>query len=92
MQAHGEFMTREQVAREWFEREYVPVVEMLRAADLLGRGTETQAYTRVVHLRYMLLRTHAWDEDVLARLRELIADPGPADDDTVIQALLRELR
>ena len=28
----GEFMTREEVAREWFEQEYVPVVAMLREA------------------------------------------------------------
>jgi len=92
MQACGEYMSREQVAREWFEREYVPVVEALRSANLLGRGTEAEAYVRVVHLRYLLLRTHAWDEDVFARLREQIEDPSPAEQDTMIHRLLKELR
>ncbi|HEX2127593.1 MAG TPA: hypothetical protein VHF58_00070 [Solirubrobacterales bacterium] len=91
MQAAGEFMTREQVARDWFEREYIPVVEVLREADLLGRGTETEAYTRVMTLRYLLLRTHAWDEEVFAQLREQIANPRGIDQDTLIHDLLREL-
>ena len=70
MQARREFMTREEVARTWFREEYEPVVEMLREAGLIGRGTETEAYARVVSLRYLLLRTHAWDDEVLERLRE----------------------
>ena len=92
MQAAGEFMTREQVAREWFDHEYVPVVDLLREEDLLGRGTEAEAYTRVVHLRYLLLRTHAWDDEVFAKLREQIASPGAADQDTLIHRLLSEMR
>ena len=38
--------------------EYEPVTEMMREAGLCGRGTETEAYARVVSLRYLLLRTH----------------------------------
>ena len=70
MQARGEFMTREEIARGWFTEEYEPVVEMLREADLIGEQTEAEAYARVVSLRYLLLRTHHWDEEVLERLRE----------------------
>jgi hypothetical protein len=90
MQADGEFMTREEVAREWFEREYVPVIELLREEGLIGRGTEAEAYVRVVSLRYLLLRTHAWDEDVFARLREEIGR-READDDTLVHRLLEEM-
>ena len=67
MQARGEFMTREQVARAWFTEEYEPVTAMMREAGLCGRGTETEAYARVVSLRYLLLRTHAWNDEVIER-------------------------
>jgi hypothetical protein len=70
MQGRGEFMSREEVATAWFEEDYVPVLDALREADLIGSGTETEAYIRFTTLRYMLLRTHVWDDDVLARLRE----------------------
>ena len=69
-QEHGAVMDRAELARRWYEEEYVPVVTMLRDADMLGRGTEADAYMRVGGERYRLLRTHEWSEDVLARLRE----------------------
>ena len=69
MQGLNELLDRREVAEAWFEDEFEPVVESLREADLIGRGTEGDAYIRVVRERYMLLRTHEWDEDVIARLR-----------------------
>jgi hypothetical protein len=57
------------VAKAWFEEEYEPVVALLRDADLLGEGTEAEAYMRVARDRYRLLRTHSWSDDVIARLR-----------------------
>ncbi|MGI8803281.1 MAG: chromosome partitioning protein ParB [Solirubrobacteraceae bacterium] len=63
-------MDRHAVADAWFEQEYAPVVELLREADLLGSGTETEAYMRVASDRYRLLRTHSWSDDVITRLRE----------------------
>jgi ParB-like chromosome segregation protein Spo0J len=90
MQADGEFKTRAEVARAWFEHEYLPVVELLREEGLIGRGTEAEAYTRVVSLRYMLLRTHAWDEEVFARLREEMRRPE-VDEDTLVHRLLEEM-
>ncbi|MCE3247279.1 MAG: hypothetical protein K0R41_1104 [Geminicoccaceae bacterium] len=80
MQAQGEFIDREEVARTWFEEEYEPVTEMIREAGLEYHGTETEAYARVVSLRYLLLRTHAWDDEVLERLREELRRPSPSDD------------
>jgi hypothetical protein len=68
-QEHERLMDRRELARRWYEEEYVPVVTLLRDADMLGAGTEADAYQRVGADRYRLLRTHEWSEDVLARLR-----------------------
>jgi hypothetical protein len=70
IQDRAEVVGRREVAAQWFEREYVPVVAMLREADMLGGGTETEAYMRVANARYRLLRTHEWSDEVLQRLRE----------------------
>jgi hypothetical protein len=91
MHARREFLTREQVAEAWFHEEYEPVVAMLREADLVGKGTETEAYMRVVTLRFLLLRTHEWDDQVLERLRGEIEHPS-WDDDTMVRQIRRELR
>ncbi|HYI35972.1 MAG TPA: hypothetical protein VEX39_05180 [Thermoleophilaceae bacterium] len=91
MQARQEPMTRDEVAQAWFDDEYVPVVEMLREADLLGQGTETEAYIRVVTLRFLTLGTHEWTEEVLERLRGEIRRPS-RDDDTMVRRLRKELR
>lgn len=69
MQDRAEFLDRGAAARLWFDEEYEPVVEMLREAEMLGDGTETDAYLRVSKERYRLMRTHEWSEDVLARVR-----------------------
>lgn len=90
MQACGMYMTREQVAEAWFREEYEPVVEMLREAGLVTDGNETDAYMAVVTLRYLLLRTHDWNEDVLEALRERMRDPAQAD--TEIRRLRQALR
>ncbi len=63
-------LDRREVAERWFRDEYEPVVAMLREADLIGKRTETEAYMAISGLRYMLLRTHSWDEQVIERLRE----------------------
>ena len=34
------------------------------------QGHRTEAYMRVAHLRYLILRTHDWDDSVIERLRE----------------------
>jgi hypothetical protein len=65
-QDRGEPINRREAAFMWLENEYRPVVEMMRGADLIGTKTETEAYMRVSAARYRLLRTHTWDEDVLA--------------------------
>ena len=77
MQDRAELLDRATAARRWFDEEYSPVVEMLREADMIGTGTEADAYLRVARQRYRLMRTHEWSEDVLARVRE-DGRPSPA--------------
>jgi hypothetical protein len=91
MQDGGEFRTREHIAEAWFRDEYRPVVELLREAGLLGRGTEAEAYMRVSALRYLLLRSHAWDDAVVECLRQALERPGPMDEDTLVHQLRGEL-
>ena len=68
-QEHHELLDRATVSKLWFDQEYVPVVEMLREADLIEDQTETEAYLRLSAERYKLLRTHVWTEEVIDRLR-----------------------
>jgi hypothetical protein len=70
LQDLGTFLPRHEVARRWFHEEYEPVVAMLREADLIGTGTEAEAYLRVARERYRLMRTHEWSDEIVARLRE----------------------
>jgi hypothetical protein len=91
MQERGELMSRAEVAEAWYRDEYEPVVQLLRDAGLIGRGSETEAYMRVAHLRYLLLRTHQWDENVLEAVRRDIETPGLAED-TMVKRLRKELR
>lgn len=69
-QATGEPHTRKEVAEAWFRDEYLPVVETLREAELVGDRSDAEAYMAVVSLRYMILRTHDWDEGIVEALRE----------------------
>ena len=69
MQARGEWVSREEVAEAWFRDEFEPVVAMLREADLIGKRSEAEAYMRVAEVRWRLLRTHDWDEEIIQRLR-----------------------
>ena len=91
MQDRAEFLDRGAAARLWFDEEYEPVVEMLREADLIRRGTETESYMRVAHLRYLILRTHSWDDDVIEAVRRELESPS-WEEDTMVRRLRKELR
>jgi hypothetical protein len=72
MQARGEFMSRQEVAEAWLQEDYEPIVAAIREAGLIGDDTEAEAYMRIVSERYRIMRTHAWDEEILKTLqREL---------------------
>jgi hypothetical protein len=72
MQDKGRFLNRAEVARHWYAEEYVPVVRMMRAADLIGSRTEAEAYLRVAAERYRLIMTHEWNDEIIDRLRRKI--------------------
>ena len=85
-------MSRPEVAEAWFRDEYEPVIEMLREAQLVPKGvTDTEAYMKVAHLRYLILRTHEWDDAVIDAIRRDLESPGQ-DDDTMVRKLRRELQ
>ena len=91
MQERGELMSRAEVAESWFRNEYEPVVDLLREADLGRSGSETESYMRVSHLRYLLLRTHEWDDAVIDAVRRDLESPGGLQD-TMVHRLRRELK
>ena len=45
----------------------------------------------VAALRYMILRTHEWDDTIIDAIRRDLEHPGQ-DDDTLVRRLRRELR
>ena len=53
--------------------------------------TDTEAYMRVAHLRYLLLRTHEWDDEVIEAVRRDLAAPG-LEEDTMVRTLRKELK
>jgi hypothetical protein len=70
MQDRGSYMDRREVAHVWFTTEYLPVVEMLKAGELIERDeTETDGYLRISAMRYRALRTHEWSDEVLEEVR-----------------------
>ena len=70
MQHERTFLTRAEVALRWFDDEYAPVTRMLRQADLMDLGTtETDAYLNVACLRWQLIRSHDWTDEVFDLIR-----------------------
>jgi hypothetical protein len=90
-QGTGEELARQDAAEAWYREEYEPVVEMLEEAGLAKKGTATEVYMRVSHLRYLILRTHDWNDSVIERLREELERPS-WDEDTMVKRLRKELR
>jgi hypothetical protein len=92
--ARGLLLSREDVALAWYREEYKPVVEMLREAGVGGPGTETERYLRLAMLRYLLLFTNDWSEDVVERLLgELRGDVRQTAlaQDTLVHQILKEM-
>lgn len=69
MQDEGRYSDRQSVAQRWFDEEFVPVVTMLRQADMIGSRTDAEAYLWVACERYRLIRTHRWDDEVIEAVR-----------------------
>jgi hypothetical protein len=89
--ARERLLSRREVAEAWFREEYEPVVQVLNEAHAGGAGSETERYLRIAMLRYLLLQTHEWSDDVIERLFGEVRAPS-AEDDTMVHQLLEELR
>ncbi|MGB7361919.1 MAG: chromosome partitioning protein ParB, partial [Rhodococcus sp. (in: high G+C Gram-positive bacteria)] len=71
MQERGEFVDRRTVARRWFGEEFLPVVRMVRSVGgMLSRHTDAEAYMWVARERYRLVRSHIWNDEIIAQLKE----------------------
>ncbi len=88
--AREQLLSRTEVAQAWFREEYEPVVEMLSEAQIGGDGTDTERYLRIAMLRFLLLQTHDWTEQIVERLLDEVHPPG-AEDDTMVHRILKEM-
>jgi hypothetical protein len=83
-------LSREEAAEAWFDEEYEPVTRVLRDLGVGGSGTETERYLRVATLRFLLLHTHDWSDEVVERLLGELRAPSAADD-TMVHQILTEM-
>ena len=88
--AREHLLSREEVAVAWFIEEYEPVLAVLLEANVGGKGSETERYMRVAMLRFLLLHTHDWTDDIVARLLGEVRPPTAADD-TMVHQILKEM-
>jgi hypothetical protein len=88
--ARERLLSRAEIAQAWFHEEYEPVVEVLSEAEIGGEGTETERYLRIAMLRYLLLQTHEWTDDVVERLLGAVRASDPLDD-TMVHQILEEM-
>jgi hypothetical protein len=89
--ARERLLSREEIAELWFREEYEPVVQVLRDAQIGGAGTETERYLRIATLRYLLLQTNEWTDEIVERLLGEVRPPA-RDDDTMVHQILKEMR
>ena len=87
----GELLSRAEMAQRWFLEEYEPVVQTLREAEAGGAGSETERYMRLAMLRYLLLHTYEWTDEILEQLLGAARDPS-GEMDTMVHQFLKELR
>jgi hypothetical protein len=88
--ARERLLSRPEVAEAWFREEYEPVLEVLSEANVGGEGTETERYMRIAMLRYLLLQTHDWTDEVVQQLLGEVRPPAEGDD-TMVHQILKEM-
>jgi len=89
--ARDRLLSREELASSWYTEQYEPIVAVLREAGIGGPGTDTDRYLRFMMLRFLLLHTHEWTEQVVDRLLSAVRAPQP-DDDTLVHQILSEMQ
>jgi hypothetical protein len=90
--AREHLMSRAEMALAWFREEYEPVVNALGDEGFGGPGTETERYLRIAMLRFLLLHTWDWSDEIVERLLGEVRSGGPAQEDTMVHQILKELR
>jgi hypothetical protein len=88
--AREQLLSRREIAESWFREEYEPVVAVLLEAQVGGAGTDTERYLRIAQLRYLLLQTNDWTDDIVERLLGEVRPPA-RDDDTMVHRILKEM-
>ncbi|MCD9153717.1 hypothetical protein [Aeromicrobium duanguangcaii] len=69
MQAEGQFMDKQTMARRWLDEEFLPVLQLVADAGLKGEDeTDADAYIRIAGERYRLIGEHLWDRDIMAQV------------------------
>jgi hypothetical protein len=88
--ARGRLLSREELALIWFHEQYEPIVAVLRDEKTGGPGTDTDRYLRFILLRYLLLHTHEWNDEVMHEVMAKVRRPSP-EDDTLVHQILTEM-
>ena len=89
----GRVLSRRELANMWFDEEYEPLVNVLREEGLGGGGTETERFLRIAMLRFLLLQTHDWSEEIAERIAGEVRSPSPAaEKDTMTHKIIKEMR
>jgi hypothetical protein len=88
--AREQLLSRAEIAETWFHHDYEPVVAVLSEAGIGGEGTETERYMRIATLRYLLLQTNDWTDEIVERLLGEVRSPI-ASDDTMVHQILKEM-
>jgi hypothetical protein len=84
-------LSRQEVAQSWFHDQFEPIVAALHEAAIGGPGTDADRYLRFATLRYLLLHTHEWSDDVVERLIQAVRSPA-GDEHAVVHQILKEMR
>jgi hypothetical protein len=90
----GHLLPRSEMALAWYEEEYLPVTQVLEDAGIGGPGTETERYLRIAMLRYLLLHTHDWTDQVVERLVGEVRSgaEGSTEEDTMVHQIRKEMQ
>jgi hypothetical protein len=88
--AREHLLTRKEVAEAWFREEYEPVVEVMSEAQIGGKGTDAERYLRIATLRFLLLQTHEWTDEIVERLLGEAQALG-ADDDALVHRIIKQM-
>jgi hypothetical protein len=88
--ARGRLLSREELAEQWYHDQFEPIVAAMREARIGGPGTDADRYLRFVMLRFLLLYTTDWSDEIIERLIDEVRPPRP-EDDTAVHQILTEM-